>query len=422
MTRSSSWPTELLSSLCLPVSKMDPKDTGREQVLYVDIGSVDGDRHGLVDVASVSSASAPSRCRQILRAGDTVFSTVRPYLEKIAFIDQKLDAEFASTGFCVLRPGPRLNPRFLFYYSISRGMLNQVIPHQRGVSYPAVLDKQVRSSSMPVPAMQEQRRIVDILEDHLSRLDAAAADVGQAEARLLRLRQSWLDRLFGPRVGETIRLNDLVEGITAGRSFGGAAPSARMDQWGVIKVSAMTWGAFKPDENKAIDDNKADSRNEIRSGDLLVSRANTSDYVGASVLVGDVRPRLLLSDKSLRLAPQSGVNREWLWRALSAPGVRRQISARATGTKDSMRNISQRALLSIEIPQVGRVAQESAVNRMRALDDAIDGLRSAVVASQRRQASLRRALLEAGFSGKLTGRHTDTEVIEETAAEQVGAL
>ena len=85
---------------------------------------------------------------------------------------------------------------------------------------------------------------------------------------------------------------------------------------------------------------------------LLPSRANTSSYVGAAVYVDDTRPRLALSDKSLRLVPHADVEPRWLQQALSAPAVRRQISHLATGTKDSMRNISQQALLTVMLAMV----------------------------------------------------------------------
>ncbi|MGV9892544.1 restriction endonuclease subunit S [Streptomyces sp. NPDC003395] len=111
----------------------------------------------------------------------------------------------------------------------------------------------------------------------------------------------------------------------------------------------MTWGDFDEDENKAVPAGfPFNPAYEIRPGDILLSRANTEAYVGASVLVRKCRPRLLLSDKSLRLVPAEGVDREWLAYLLASPSVRSQISKRATGTKESMRNISQGALADLE--------------------------------------------------------------------------
>ncbi len=164
----------------------------------------------------------------------------------------------------------------------------------------------------------------------------------------------------------------------------------------------MTWGTFNPDENKAVSGDRVDPRFEIREGDLLVSRANTADYVGASVLVGPVRSKLLLSDKSLRLTPKAGVNPEWLWRALQTPSVRGQITASATGTKDSMRNISQVALRQVLVPKVGEAMQSEALNAFAAVAISTNRLRTEIDSSMVRLGNLRRALLAAAFSGRLT--------------------
>jgi type I restriction enzyme S subunit len=145
-------------------------------------------------------------------------------------------------------------------------------------------------------------------------------------------------------------LRDVVVGVDAGKSFTCEPRRARDDEWGVVKVSAMTWGEFRETENKAVPAHRSvDPRHEIRPGDILVSRANTEAYVGAPVLVGACRPKLLLSDKSLRIQPSSSIDRRWLLHVLSSPQVRWEISARATGQQESMRNISQQALLDVPV-------------------------------------------------------------------------
>jgi type I restriction enzyme S subunit len=210
-----------------------------------------------------------------------------------------------------------------------------------------------------------------------------------------------------------VPLAELVDRVETGKSLGGSAPPAAEGEWGVIKVSSMTWGRFRPEENKRIPDHLANPRYQVRSGDLLVSRANTSAYVGASVVVGDVRPRLLLSDKSLRLVPGADVSASWLNEVLQAPRTRQQISRLATGTKDSMRNISQRALLSVRVPSVSLVEQLEMVARCEESARAIQQLGAAVVRAERRADLLRRSLLAAAFSGRLTGASSDAPRTEE---------
>lgn len=270
----------------------------------------------------------------------------------------------------------------------------------------------MRGLPVPVPPVDEQRRIVAILEDHLSRLDAARNYLEAAGARLIALNRSSLEANFGLG-NDGVALDDLLIDLSAGKSFGAANAPAAEGEWGIIKVSAMTWGRFRPEENKAVTADKVDPRFEIRAGDLLVSRANTSEYVGASVLVHDVRPKLLLSDKSLRLTPRSDVHPAWLWRALQAPSARRQISALATGTKDSMRNISQGALLSVRLPVAIPSQQEAALRAYQAVLDQTDAANASLEAAHIRLVTLRRALLSAAFSGQLTGHASDLDRIEE---------
>lgn len=267
---------------------------------------------------------------------------------------------------------------------------------------------------LPVPSLREQARIVELLDLHVSRLGAADASLGAAGARVGALRRASLERLFG-RAGPQTAVGDLVTDISAGKSFGSANGAAGPEEWGIIKVSAMTWGAFDETQNKAVPGTRVDPRFEIQSGDLLVSRANTSDYVGASVLVGEVRPRLLLSDKSLRVTPKPGVSSEWLWRALQAPSARRQISALATGTKDSMRNISQSSLKAVRLPRMALGEQRAALAEFAEVEASCQRLTKTLERRMAHSAALRRAILAAAFEGKLTGGHMDSEVIEELA-------
>jgi type I restriction enzyme S subunit len=146
-------------------------------------------------------------------------------------------------------------------------------------------------------------------------------------------------------------LKDLLLDIETGKSPQCEPRAANSSEYGVVKVSAMTYGQFRSGENKALPvGSSVDTSHEIRPGDLLVSRANTTAYVGAAVVVPSaVRPKLLLSDKSLRLVPHADVDRLWLRWALASPAVRKQIEGVASGTKDSMRNVSQAKFLALEL-------------------------------------------------------------------------
>jgi|GEM_PF-1413806 len=308
-----------------------------------------------------------------------------------------------------VRPSEWVDIRFLRYLFEFHSTTGTLAKFATGSTIAHLPQQQLRKLPVPLPAVDEQRRIVEILEDHLWRLDAAARNLKTASRRLKALESSLLERYFAG--GELVPLDTMVTDISAGKSFGTANAPAADGEWGIIKVSAMTWGEFKPEENKAVSAGNINPRFEIHEGDLLVSRANTADYVGASVLVGAVRQRLLLSDKSLRLTPANDIDSEWLWRALQAPSARRQLTNLATGTKDSMRNISQVALRRVMLPRRDKSMQMKALDAYRGGSSAAASLQGQLIRNERMLQQLRTSLLTAAFSGRLTRdrQHLDTE-------------
>jgi type I restriction enzyme S subunit len=118
-------------------------------------------------------------------------------MKKVAYISQDLDGEIASTGFCVLRPNQeKLHARYLFYFLLSDNLLDQVLPLQRGVSYPAIRDNDLRNASIALPPITEQQRIVTILEDHFSQLEPIVRMADVMEMQTAALRRSLLQSAY----------------------------------------------------------------------------------------------------------------------------------------------------------------------------------------------------------------------------------
>jgi type I restriction enzyme S subunit len=191
------WAHLLIGSLCESVIKIDPINLGRDSFKYVDIGSLEPSSSSLENVVAIPKKDAPSRARQLLAVGDSIFATVRPYMKKVAYISQDFDGEIASTGFCVLRPNQeKLHARYLFYFLLSDNLLDQVLPLQRGVSYPAIRDNDLRNASIGLPPITEQQRIVTILEDHFSQLEPIVRMAEVMELQAAALRRSLLHSAF----------------------------------------------------------------------------------------------------------------------------------------------------------------------------------------------------------------------------------
>ncbi|MFF3914856.1 hypothetical protein ACFYZB_15405 [Streptomyces sp. NPDC001852] len=193
-------------------------------------------------------------------------------------------------------------------------------------------------------------------------------------------------------------LGDLLHRIEAGKSFTCEPRPALPEEWGIIKVSAMTWGSFDPDENKAVPAGRdINPAYEISPGDMLVSRANTKAYVGAPVLVGPCRPRLLLSDKSLRLIPREFVDKRWLLHFLRSPQARAYVEEKASGTKDAMRNLSQDALRGMPVALPSLSEQHRIVEALEVQLSRLDVAVGSLNVGQRRARGLKSAALAAAL-------------------------
>ncbi|MDI4633153.1 restriction endonuclease subunit S [Pelomonas sp. V22] len=187
--------------------------------------------------------------------------------------------------------------------------------------------------------------------------------------------------------------------IQAGKSFQTAEILARPDELGVLKVSAVTWSDFQPDEAKALNGEYIpDANHRVREGDLLISRANTKEFVGAVVLVDRDYPFRLLSDKTLRLVIDEGLaSKEYLLFALRAPKARRHIEHYATGTSDSMRNIAQGVIASVPIDLPSLPDQLHIASRLKAQMAEVEAARHAAQLQRRESDALLAAIYREAF-------------------------
>jgi len=391
-------------------------------------------------------------------SGDVLFAKITPCMEngKMAVVPELPDSVgFGTTEFHVLRPTEAVDPKLLYYFVSSASLRHEALHHMTGaVGQKRVPKRYLETKIFPLAPLNEQRRIVEKIETLFARLDKGEEALREVQKLLTRYRQSilkaavtgqltadWraenahrlehgrdlLARILEarrekwngrgkykePAAPDTSGLPELPEGwvwaslgqlisrIEAGKNFRCQERPPEGDEVGVVKISAVTWDQFDELESKTII--RTDQINhsyQINEGDLLISRANTIDLVGASVVVENISKRLQLSDKVLRLRCVAPIE-YWLKYVLKSPLGRLQIEAMATGAQMSMRNISQRNVEQIAIPLPSMDELNFVVDEIRRARMQGDQLVELCETELARSGALRQSILKDAFAGRL---------------------
>jgi type I restriction enzyme S subunit len=289
--------------------------------------------------------------------GDVLMAKITPCMENgkaalVSNLSTKLG--FGSTEFHVLRARPGVDARFLFYLVWNQRFREEASKHMTGsAGQKRVPASYLKQATVPLIEPKQQRRIADILD----KADAIRRKRKEAIALTEELLRSAFLEMFGDPVtnpnGWPVKpLGDVIASLDAGWSANGDARLRTDDEYGVLKVSAVTSGVFRSEEHKAVPSSAIDRELVTpRRGDLLFSRANTRELVAATCLVERDEPRLFLPDKLWRVVPRTNAaTAPYLRFLLAHDRLRSELTKTATGTSGSMLNVSMDKLRGLRAP------------------------------------------------------------------------
>lgn len=268
-------------------------------------------------------------------------------------------------------------------------MRPQLLNLGQGGTQKNISQKILKSLELPLPPLEEQKRIAEVL----SKVDQAI-ELNQRELSLL---EDAVKRpLFPLLPGDARVVSELVKSISSGKSIKESDDEHSGKR--VLKVSAVTKGYFDSAEAKPLPANYfPPNEHKVQKGDLLFSRANTSELVGASAVVTTDPGDIYLPDKLWKITLKADADIHVFWHLMQLGKVRSQISQLATGSSGSMKNISQNSFLSVKVPTVPDEYQEQ-------LSQTVKRMLEFRSQTQRRAAylrELREALAMRAFSGQL---------------------
>ncbi len=325
---------------------------------YIDLSSVDNDTKRIQGISPMACSAAPSRARQIVKAGDILVSTVRPNLNGVAAVPIELDGATASTGYTVLRPrSDRIDGLYLFHWVKHPEFVGEMVRLATGASYPAISDKIVRAAMIPLPSLSEQRRIAATLE----KADTLRAKRREAIAKLDQMLQSVFMEMFGDPVTNPKGWPMKFFGEVCESSFrNGLSPSTSGSVPGkVLTLSAITRQRFQSHHQKeAFFDRPPSDNQQVKMDTFLICRGNGNrQLVGVGVFPNQDLYDVCFPDTMIgaNIAKDRASPRfiEQIWRSRL---VRNQIESGASTTNGTFK-INQRTLEKILIPMPPRELQ-----------------------------------------------------------------
>ncbi|CAI1077122.1 Type I restriction enzyme EcoKI specificity protein [Serratia fonticola] len=361
---------------------------------------------------------------------DVIFAKVTPCFEngKAAIVkDMPNNIGAGSSEFYVLRARNQEIPAsYLLGIIKTRKFMQEGAENMTGaVGLRRVPRAFVESFPLILPPLVEQKIIADKLDTLLAQVDSTKARLEQIPQILKRFRQAVLAAAVsgklteewrisnGLKYWETQKIGNIVSQIESGKSLKCLETPPQEHEYGIVKISAVTWGEYNENESKTLPNKKDFIENRrVNDGDFLISRANTLELLGAPVIVHKATKNLMLSDKVLRLVMENE-HKQWLSIFLRSSSGRKEIESRSTGNQLSMRNIGQKSLLDIDLPKPPIEEQHEIVRRVEKLFIYADTIEKQVQNALERVNNLTQSILAKAFRGELTAqwRATNPDLI-----------
>lgn len=244
-----------------------------------------------------------------------------------------------------------VNKQYLKHVLVSA--LTDMNQHLHGATMKHVNRGEFLATKIPLPPLAEQQRIAAILD----KAEEIKRKREQAIAKLDELAQSTFVEMFGDPVNnsknwEKVIVADFVKSFESGKSFLTDSDSEAVAEFRILKISAVTSLEYDAQQSKPVPAGYTPPKSHlVRAGDLLFSRANTAELIGATAYVSQTPPNMLLPDKLWRFIWHDVPRAEPLYvRKLFQQDKFRYILGKlATGSSGSMKNISQSKVLSIPV-------------------------------------------------------------------------
>ena len=277
-----------------------------------------------------------------VQKNDILVCKINPRINRVWVVaDESNYQSIASSEWIVVRTAQH-NPYFLAWY-FRTPMFQQLMTSEVtgiGGSLTRAQPKRVAEYPVPVLSREKQDKIVSILD----RLESIKRERKSELDLLDSLVKARFVEMFGSQ-RKSCDLSSYIHELRSGKSLAGSEVCKNK----VLKTGAATFGWFDPNQYKYLpNDYQPLPEHRVETGDLMISRMNTPNLVGACSYVFKAPEDMYYPDRLWKVIPTEKTNLIFLWQLLWDDEVRRQIKEKASGTSGTMHNISKARLLKVK--------------------------------------------------------------------------
>ena len=376
---------------------------------YLRNQNVQWHRFDLADVARMDFSDAEAQ-KYRLRPGDLLVCEGGE-VGRCASWNRPAEEMYFQKALHRVRAHPGVEGRWLEYVLRWSAEAGRFEDHTSGSTIAHLPQRDLRQLTVPLPPASEQKRIVDAIEEHFSRLDAAEATLRQTLTRLDTLRSSILTDSFHTHreipAGWEERAIAEVARVQLGRQRSPQHHSGEQMR-PYLRAANVSWNGLLLDDVKTMNFDDADfEKYRLAPGDLLLNEASGSpNEVGKPAIWDGQIEDCCFQNTLLRLRPQDVALRYLYWYC--------HLSARSgefgeAGRGVNIRHLGKQGLASFPIRLAPRDIQDGIARRIDVQMQSAEELQRTVRVALDRVATLRRAVLAEAFSGRLVPQDPDDE-------------
>ena len=389
------WEIKKLGDVCLKRDSIKWKyENSNTEYQYIDLSAVDRESKNITDTQIITKENAPSRAQQIVKTGDILFGTTRPTLKRFSLLSDDYDGQICSTGFCVLRPNQKtISSHWIFYQFYDEKFYKYIEPLQKGANYPAVTDKDIFNFPIPVPPLEEQKRIVKILGEKFAQLETIKANAQTNLQNAKDLFQSQLTKAFSNTTWEKKRLGEVCD-VRDGTHD---SPKFYDKGYPLVTSKNLKNGKIEMINLKYIskeDYEKINERSKVDINDILFAMIGT---IGNPVLVTE-EPTYAIKNMAL-IKDIGSIFPNYLLFYLSSNCALDKMLHDSNGT--TQRFVSLNYLRNFEIPLPPLPEQKRIVKELDTLSEKVRQLQEIYTKQIANCDELKQSYLQKAFEGEL---------------------